>query len=169
MFINWAAQMSSADGYGRNYCSRRFEFGCGGALNQVEHIRSTAATQRSALNKELSGVAEKLSKLVLTFPARAGETGKLYGSITTQMIADAIQQKSGVTLDRRQVDVQPIRVLGEHKVHIRLTLDLIPEINVIVHREGEALDLGGSEAEAQPEPQAEAVVEAPVSEDTPAE
>jgi len=90
------------------------------------------------------------------------------------MIADAIQQKSGVAVDRRQVDVQPIRTLGEHKVHIRLTLDLIPEINVIVHREGEALDLGEVKEETQPEPQTEPepqaeAVEAAVAEDAPAE
>jgi len=165
-----------ADGYGRNYLLPQglAVLATAGALKQVEHIRSTAAAQRSALNKEMSGVAENLAQLVLTFPARAGETGKLYGSITTQMIADAIQQKSGVAVDRRQVDVQPIRTLGEHKVHIRLTLDLIPEINVIVHREGEALDLGEVKEETQPEPQTEPepqaeAVEAAVAEDAPAE
>jgi large subunit ribosomal protein L9 len=168
-----------ADGYGRNFLLPQglAVLATAGALKQVEHIRTTAATQRSALNKELSGVAEKLSNLVLTFPARAGETGKLYGSITTQMIADAIQQKSGVAVDRRQVDVQPIRTLGEHKVHIRLTLDLIPEIDVIVYREGEVLDLG-QEATAEPpkaqaEPAAEPAAdmeaaEAPVEAEAPA-
>ena len=99
-------------------------------------------------------MADKLANLVLAYPARAGETGKLYGSITTQMIADSIQAKTGVTVDRRQVDVQPIRTLGEHKVHIRLTMDLVPEIRVIVHREGEMPNLGepvvAAAAEAEP-------------------
>lgn len=164
-----------ADGYGRNYLLPQglAVLATAGALKQVEHIRTTAAAQRSALNKEMSGVADRLAGLTLTFPARAGETGKLYGSITTQMIAEAVQEKAGVTLDRRQVDVQPIRTLGDHKVHIRLTLDLIPEINVVVHREGEAIELGEGEGEEQPEPQAEAqaeISEAPAAEeDTPAE
>jgi large subunit ribosomal protein L9 len=105
----------------------------------------------------MGSVADKLANLVLAYPARAGETGKLYGSITTQMIAESIKAKTGVTVDRHQVDVQPIRTLGEHRVHIRLTMDLVPEIRVIVHREGETPDLGEEVAEAA----AEAEVEAP--------
>jgi len=95
----------------------------------------------------LSGVAEKLSKLVLTFPAKAGETGKLYGSITSQMIAEAIKEKTGFAADRRQLDAQPIRTLGSHAVKVRLTIDLVPEVKVIVHREGEVPELGEEEPE----------------------
>jgi len=128
-----------ADGYGRNYLLPQglAVLATPGALSQVEHIRTQAAATRQSLNQELSGVAAKLNNLVLAFPARAGETGKLYGSITPQMIVDAIKAKAEVELDRRQLDSQPIRTLGEHKVHIRLTVDLIPEVVVIVHREGE--------------------------------
>ncbi|MCW5888863.1 MAG: hypothetical protein KIT07_12155, partial [Anaerolineales bacterium] len=71
------------------------------------------------------------------FPARAGETGKLYGSITTQMIADQLSEKLGATLDRRQIHVQPLRLLGMHKIAVRLTLDVIPELDAVVYREGE--------------------------------
>jgi large subunit ribosomal protein L9 len=140
-----------ADGYGRNYLLPQgfAVLATAGALKRVEHIRSQASESRSQLNKEMGGVADKLAKRVIAFPAKAGETGKLYGSITAQMITDAIQQKFGVTIDRRQVDAQPIRTLGEHKVRIRLTLDLIPEVSVIVYREGETVNLG--EAEAAPE------------------
>jgi large subunit ribosomal protein L9 len=74
----------------------------------------------------------------LTFSSKAGETGKLYGSITNQMISDSINQKLGTKIDRRQIEVQPIRMLGEYKAHVRLTVDLIPEVKVLVHREGEA-------------------------------
>jgi len=150
-----------ADGYGRNYLLPQglAVLATPGALRQVEGIRTQAATTRAALNQEMSGVAEKLAKLVLVFPAKAGETGKLYGSITSQMIAEAIQAKAGVKLDRRQLDTQPIRNLGEHKVHIRLTMDLIPEVTVIVHREGEAPELPVEES-AEPVVEAEPVAEA---------
>jgi large subunit ribosomal protein L9 len=77
---------------------------------------------------------------MLTFPAKAGETGKLYGSITTQMIADAILEKVGLQIDRRQIDSQPLRNLGEHQVSVRLTIDLIPEVTVLVYREGESIE-----------------------------
>jgi large subunit ribosomal protein L9 len=152
-----------ADGYGRNYLLPQglAVLATHGALSQVEHIRTEAAATRQSLNQELSGLAAKLNNLVLAFPARAGETGKLYGSITPQMIADAIKAKADVELDRRQLDSQPIRTLGEHKVHIRLTVDLIPEVVVIVHREGEIPELPGEAAE---EPVAEVEPEAAIEE-----
>ncbi len=149
-----------ADGYGRNFLIPQglATLATPGALKQAEHIRTEAAASRAILNKEMSGVAEQLSKVTLTFAAKAGETGKLYGSITPQMIVDAIKEKTGFEVNRRQLDSQPIRVLGEHKVHIRLTMDLVPVVNVIVHREGEALAQPST-----PEPEA-APAEAPTAE-----
>lgn len=147
-----------ADGYGRNFLLPQglAVLATEGALKQAEQIRSAAAVQRAELNKELGGVAEIISKLVLSFPARAGETGKLYGSITSQMLADAIREKSGVEINRRQMDAEPIRSLGEHKVHVRLTIDLIPEVTVIVHREGEAPVVAREQPEAEAETEAAA-------------
>jgi len=138
-----------ADGYGRNYLLPQglAVLATPGALRQVEEIRKRAASRRSALNEEMSSVAEKISNLWLAFPARAGETGKLYGSVTAQMIADAIKEKTGVEIDRRQIDVQHIRHLGDYTVNVRLTMDLVPKVRVLVHREGEKPE--------QPQPEAE--------------
>lgn len=142
-----------ADGYGRNYLLPQglAVLATPGALKQVEEIRSRAASKRSALNEEMSSIAEKISNLWLAFPARAGETGKLYGSITAQMIADAIKEKTGVQIDRRQIDVQHIRNLGDYTVHVRLTMDLVPKVRVLVHREGEKPE---QPEEAQPKAEA---------------
>jgi large subunit ribosomal protein L9 len=128
-----------ADGYGRNFLipQRLAVLATSGALKQVENIRTNAAAARVKINQEMGGVAAQLTNLVLAFPAKAGETGKLYGSITSAMIAEAIKTKTGVEVTRRQMDTEPIRTLGEFKVHVRLTLDLVPEVTVIVHREGE--------------------------------
>jgi len=153
-----------ADGYGRNFLIPQglAVLATPGALKQVEHIRTRATASRTVLNKEMSGVAERLARLTLTFPARAGETGKLYGSITAQMVAEAIEKKVGVTIDRRQVDAQPIRSLGEQKVRIRLTVDLVPEVRVVVYREGETVDLGEEGAAEESRPEAAAPVKAAV-------
>jgi len=130
-----------ADGYGRNYLLPQgmAVLATPDALKMSERIREKASVQRAIVNKEMDAVAKQLVGLTLIFPARASETGKLYGSVTTQMIADAIKAKAGVEIARRQIDSQPLRMLGEYKVHIRLTVDLIPTIDVIVHREGEAV------------------------------
>jgi large subunit ribosomal protein L9 len=129
-----------AAGYGRNYLIPQglAVLATPGALQQAEYIREKAAAQRDALNKEMSGIAEKMVGLVLTFPAKASETDKLYGSITTHMIAETLSEKTGIEIFRRQIDSQPLRMLGEHKVPVRLTVDLIPAITVIVYREGES-------------------------------
>ena len=128
-----------ADGYGRNYLLPQglAVLATPGALKQVERIKSQATVQRNALNEQLGDVAEQLNGMVLSFAARASETGKLYGSITTQMIADSISKKTGLDINKRQVYSQPLRALGGHSVQVRLTVDLVPEITVLVNREGE--------------------------------
>ncbi len=130
-----------ADGYGRNYLLPQGMaiLATADSLKMAERIREKANVQRAIVNQEMDAVAKQLAGLSLTFPAKASETGKLYGSVTTQMIVDAIKAKSGVEVARRQIDSQPLRMLGEYKVHIRLTVDLIPAIDVIVYREGEAI------------------------------
>jgi large subunit ribosomal protein L9 len=152
-----------ADGYGRNFLLPQglAVLATPGALARSESIRQQANTKRAVLNNEMSGVAEILSKLTLTFPSKAGETGKLYGSITSAMIAEAIQKKSGIEVQRRQMELEPIRTLGTYNVHVRLTIDLIPEVTVIVHREGESIELPKDEqaeeaVEAEEAPEAEA-------------
>lgn len=142
-----------ADGYGRNYLLPQglAVLATAGALKQSEHIREQASAQRAVLNKEMGGIAEKLADVQVSFPAKASETGKLYGSITTQMIADAVSQKAGVEITRRQIDTQPVRTLGEHKVRVRLTVDLIPVVKVVVYREGEAIAAGAQAAAPQAE------------------
>jgi large subunit ribosomal protein L9 len=143
-----------ADGYGRNYLLPQglAVLATPGALKQAERIRAEAAARRQALNQELSSVAERLAGVVLTFAAKASETNKLYGSISPQMIAEALSAKVGSEIHRRQVDTQPLRTLGEFKVPIRLTMDLVPVVTVIVHREGETPVLPQSTTEKEENP-----------------
>ncbi len=128
-----------ADGYGRNFLipQRLAMLATPGAVKQAEKIRQSALTERTRLNQEMGTVAEKLQAVTLTFIARAGETGRLYGSITTGDISAAIERETGIHIDRRHIAHQPLRDLGSFKVAIRLTVDLIPEITVVVKSEGE--------------------------------
>jgi large subunit ribosomal protein L9 len=128
-----------ADGYGRNFLipQNLAVLATPGAIKRADIIRTRAAAQRTVLNQEMGGVADLIKGLVIGFPTRAGETGKLYGSITPQMIADEISRKAKTTVDRRHIECEPIRTLGEHKCIVRLTVDLTPEVKIIVHREGE--------------------------------
>lgn len=155
-----------ADGYGRNFLIPQglATLATPGMLQKVDHIRTQAAARRQALNEEMGGSADLLAGKVFVFASKAGETGKLYGSITTQMVADSINKKLGLQVDRHQIICEPIRTLGEHKAHVRLTVDLIPEIKVIVHREGEAVKIEDIQEKVVELPED---VEQPAVEETP--
>ncbi|MBC8334960.1 MAG: 50S ribosomal protein L9 [Anaerolineales bacterium] len=136
-----------ADGYGRNYLIPQglAILATPGALKQADRIRSKASERREALNNELGGLAEQIEGLRLLFSAKAGDSDKLYGSITTQQIADAVEKETSFKIKKQQIEVQPIRTLGKHIAKARLTMDLVPEFNVVVYREGEAAPAEGEE------------------------
>ncbi len=146
-----------ANGYGRNYLIPQglAMLATPGAMKQAERIRAKAEIKRAALNKEMGVIAERMTGMVIEFAVRAAsETDKLYGSISAQMITEAISKKLGVEISRRHVDIQPIRMLGEYKVPVRLTMDLIPQVTVIVYREGEARASSVTEEAKTPAPAA---------------
>jgi large subunit ribosomal protein L9 len=128
-----------ADGYGRNYLLPQglAVLASAGALKQVQKIKGTADIRRTELNSELKDLAAQIEGLVLSFAAKAGDTGKLYGSITTEDVAKAISEKTRYEVKRQQMDMQPVRNLGEYNAHVRLTMDLVPVVKIIVYREGE--------------------------------
>jgi large subunit ribosomal protein L9 len=150
-----------ADGYGRNYLVPQglAVLATSGALKQVEHIKAKATVQRAILNKEMDAVAQRWNGVLLNFVMKASETGKLYGSVTAQMIADGLKDKLDIEIARRQIDTEPIRTLGDFNVRVRLTMDLVPSIKVSVYREGEAIpEAEGPKApEAASEPVAEPI------------
>jgi len=138
-----------ADGYGRNFLLPQgfATLATAGALKQAEKVRKQAEIRRTELNSELKGLADQINGVTVMFAAKAGETGKLYGSITTQDVATAVSEQTRFEVKKQQIDMQPIRNLGEFTAHVRLTMDLVPEVKIIVHREGEAFEETAGEAE----------------------
>ncbi len=133
-------------------------------LRMAEKIRARAEKERAEATARWQGVAERIQELTLYFPVRASETGKLYGSVSPRMIAQALSEQLGVDITHHQVDTDPIRFLGTYEIPVRLTIDLIPNVKVVIHRVGEE-----PEVQAAEEAPAEAAEEAPESapEETP--
>jgi large subunit ribosomal protein L9 len=131
-----------ANGYGRNFLVPHglAVLATPGALVSVDRIKKEADAKRVVLNKEMGEVAEKMVGLQLVFPAKASETGKLYGSVTSLMVANELTEKLGVEITKRNIQAQPLKLLGLHTIKIQLTIDLIPEIDVVIHREGEPVE-----------------------------
>ena len=128
-----------ADGYGRNFLipQKLAIPATPGSLKLAKSIGEKATERRAVLNNELSSVADVLNGIVLDYRVKAGETGKLYGSVSPQMLVDDLMTRHNIELDRHQIAMEPIRILGEFKIPVHLTLDLVPEITVRITREGE--------------------------------
>jgi large subunit ribosomal protein L9 len=156
-----------ADGYGRNFLLPQgfAVLATEGALKQVQKIKSQAEVRRNTQNSELKGVADLIKEVTLIFPAKAGDTGKLYGSITTGDIAAALTEKIRFEVKRQQVDTQPIRTLGEFTAHVRLTMDLVPELKIIVHREGESVESVATQQEEEKPAKPAEKIEEPAAEE----
>ena len=165
-----------ANGYGRNYLipQQMAVLATPGALKQAETIRKAAEKHRAQQTADAQAIANQLSDLELVFERRAGETGKLYGSVTSADIVEAIEAKTQIEVDRRKVALpEPIRTLGEQEVAIKLMIDVSTNVTVVVVPEGgvlerERLAEAGTE-EAEPERAAEAEFESSAEVEPPAE
>ena len=121
-------------GYARNYLlPRGFAVeATAGNKKRIEKERErleAAENERRGAAQELAGRIEQVS---LTFSARVGEEGKLFGSVTASDIAQQLEAQ-GFAIEKRQIDLhEPIKALGVYRVPIRLHADVHPEIKVWV-------------------------------------
>jgi large subunit ribosomal protein L9 len=128
------------DGYGRNFLMPRglAVMATPGAIKQAQQERDLALRRQKKEMQEAQGLAQALDGLSVTFRARAGETDRLYGSITKANIAEALEAVVGQEVDRRKIDLEEsIKELGAHAVTIRLAPGAEAKITVVVEREEE--------------------------------
>jgi large subunit ribosomal protein L9 len=101
-------------------------------LRELEHQKRVVADKRLREQKSAAAVADKLATVTLVFTLRAGEEGKLFGSVTNQDVHRALEER-GFTFERRRVLLdEPIKTLGEHKVTIHAGPDTRATITVSV-------------------------------------
>ena len=126
-----------ANGFGRNYLiPQGFAVKASpSVMNQAEIWRNKAEARRAELQAEYEALAEKIEEITLNYTARASETGKLFGSVTTAQIADDLNAELGTDIDRRKVGIEPLRQLGAHKVVVRLSADIQPELTAVIENE----------------------------------
>ena len=125
-----------ADGYARNYLIPR---GLAikaekGALRHAESLKRAHVSRLSKEKGEYEAIASKLIGAgALRIQGRAGEEGRLFGSVTAADIAEALAEQAGVAVDRKDVQlVEPIRSLGTHEVRVKLFHDVEPVVTVEV-------------------------------------
>jgi large subunit ribosomal protein L9 len=133
-------------------------------LQQLSDLRAQAAANRAAYNEKVNEAARQIDGVELVFGMKAGSNNKLYGSITSQMIKDALLKKTGLDINRRRISERPIRELGRYDIPVRMG-EVSPTIHVVVLREEEV----GPYLAAQAGPQAEAAPAETAAESGPAE
>lgn len=141
-----------APGYARNYLIPKglAVAATPGTVRMVQAHRQAQAQREARLTEQASGLAQRMAGLTLTLQARAGPSGRLYGSVTPADIAQALGRELGVTIDRRKILSDPLRQVGEHTVSVRLSREVVGQVRVVVKAEGMA------QTEAEQEVRAEA-------------
>ena len=127
-----------ADGYARNYLIPRglATFATPGAIKQAELARQSDARRQAKELDKAQALAQELDGRSVTFQARAGESDRLYGSITNANIAEALEKQVGKEVDRRKIEMEePLKELGMHAITVRLAPGAEAKVTVIIERE----------------------------------
>jgi large subunit ribosomal protein L9 len=124
-----------AAGYGRNFLIPRglAELATPGALTKADLHRRRAAEKRQRIAEEMASLAEMVREKTLVFRAKAGQKGRLYGSVTNADIAEKLTQEVGEEIDRRKLVMEgSIKEVGTHQVSLRLSADISADFDVVV-------------------------------------
>ena len=107
-------------------------------LQRIEKLSRQANVDRVEKLEDMKSVAEGINDTEIVMEMRAGANDRLYGSVTGTMIADSVTDKTGISVERRWVQLDnPIRETGEFDVSIRLHSDVSANVRVIVHATGQ--------------------------------
>ena len=121
-------------GFARNYLIPK-QIASIATKQNIKSLESFLRAQeiKEAKNRvNIEGLSKKLDSLTLKFEVEAGEEGKLFGSVTSQMISDELSEQ-GYTIDKKEINLEePIKALGNHKIEINLGYDLKPSIKIKV-------------------------------------
>ena len=125
------------DGFARNYLITR-KIGYAASEGNVRALDEERKQQENRQKKELhqaERLAVELEKTSVTLKVKVGEDERLFGSVTSQMIADALKEK-GITVDKRGIELEePIKALGIYTVNMKLHTDVTGKVKVWVVRE----------------------------------
>jgi large subunit ribosomal protein L9 len=131
-----AGDLVRAPGFARNFLlPQGWRSSHRGNVRELEHKQRVVAAKVAKERKEHEALRDRIQGIALTVSARAGEEGKLFGSVTSAQIAELLAAQ-GVDVDRRKIQLdEPIKELGEHAVEIRLQGDLVARVKVVAAEE----------------------------------
>lgn len=121
------------DGYGRNYLipNGLAVVASKGAVKAAEEEHRQASKKREATTQAAQDLADKLSNASITVSVTAGEDGKIFGTVTTQQVVDALSEK-GFDIDRKKVTIDDVKALGEYVATVQVLGEIKAEVKVWV-------------------------------------
>jgi large subunit ribosomal protein L9 len=126
-----------SDGYARNFLipKKLALSASAGNLKNLEHIKQQTDAKAQRIKNDAHGLQQRIEALTYEERRQASEEGKLFGSVTSQDIADFLGRQ-GVKVERRRIQLdEPIKTLGETTVAVRLHVDVTAQLRVAIARE----------------------------------
>jgi large subunit ribosomal protein L9 len=126
-----------SDGYARNFLipKKLALSATAGNLKNLAHIKRQQDAKADRVKADADALRAKIEALVYEERRQASEEGKLFGSVTSQDIADFLGTR-GVPMDRKRITLdEPIKALGEHSVSMRLHADVVAQLRINIVRE----------------------------------
>ncbi|MBM7560962.1 50S ribosomal protein L9 [Fusibacter tunisiensis] len=128
--------LNASDGHARNFLIPRglAKEATDGNVKEMEHHNATQKKRQQEALDEAKALAERLNQISVQFKTKAGEGGRLFGSITSKDIAEALKKEHNLDIDKKKIGLdQPIRSLGTTKVQIKVYPKVSATISVQVH------------------------------------
>lgn len=126
-----------SEGYARNFLLPKgiVQIATEGAKKSLDQISASAEKKKAREKEQFRALAAKLDETTVVIKAKAGESGRLFGAITSKQISEALE-KLGITVDKRKIELEePIRTLGTTKVTVKPYPDVKGTLSVQVTEE----------------------------------
>ena len=145
------------DGYGRNFLIPKGKalLATPNNLKAFNHQKRVVQGKVTKVIAAAQAVADEIAKVTCLVKKKVGDTGKMFGSVTAQEVADLLKGQ-GVEVDRRKIQIaEPIKKSGEYKIPVKLHSEVTAEIKLVVEGEQEATEAAAPAAPAEPAPEVE--------------
>ena len=141
------------DGFGRNFLIPKGKalLATPNNLKAFNHQKRVVQSKVKKVIATVQAIADEIAKVTCTVKKKIGDTGKMFGSVTAQEIADLLKVQ-GVDIDRRKIQItEPIKKAGEYKIPVKLHTEVTAEIKLVVEAEQEVVEPTEEPAEHAPE------------------
>lgn len=126
--------IEASDGHARNYLFPRglAKPATDSSVRELEHQKASADKRKEKELEEAKTLGKQLESISLKFAVKTGEGGKLFGAITSKDIAESLEKQHGIKVDKKKIELHPIKSLGTTHAEIKLTQGVHAQVKVEV-------------------------------------